>query len=78
MLIKINVGAITDPKLNEIIDNEKTLNEIITEYKFNTNQGVVAIDGTPVNKNDYNKSLKALRVVEGSYVTFAIKNGGNI
>ena len=78
MLIKVNVGPITDPKLNEIIDDEKSLNEIIEEYNFNTNQGVVAIDGTPVNKNDFNKSLKTLRVVEGSYVTFAIKNGGNI
>lgn len=78
MLIKVNVGPITDPKLNEIIDDEKSLNDIIEDYNFNTNQGVVAIDGTPINKNDFNKSLKDLKVVEGSYVTFAIKNGGNI
>lgn len=77
MLIKANIGSITDPKLNELVDDDKSLTEIIETYNFNTNQGVVAIDGTPVNKNSFDKSLKELGAVEGSYITFAIKNGGN-
>lgn len=77
MLIKANIGSITDPKRNEIVDNEKSLQEIINDYHFDTTNGVVTIDGTPVSKGEFTKSLKDLGAVEGSYITFSIKNGGN-
>lgn len=77
MLIKTNIGSITDPKKNEVIDDEETLENIISEYHFDTTNGVVTIDGTPIKKTEFNKTLKELGVVEGSYVTFSIKNGGN-
>lgn len=77
MLIKANIGSITDPKKNEIIDNKVTLQNVIEDYHFDTTNGVVTIDGTPVNKNEFDKTLEELGVVEGSYVTFSIKNGGN-
>lgn len=73
MLVRINVGPITDPK-TEMIDDSMTLADAIARFNLN---GELTLNGSSLSTVDKRKTLKELGIVQDDYLCSARKNGGN-
>ena len=73
MYIRLNVGQITDPR-QELVDDQLTLQEIITRYNLN---GEVTLNGSSLSQIDKRLKLADIGVSQDDYLCSARKNGGN-
>lgn len=73
MLVRINVGPITDPK-TEMIDDSMTLADAIARFNLN---GELTLNGSSLSTVDKRKTLKELGIAQDDYLCSARKNGGN-
>lgn len=73
MLVRINVGPITDPK-SELVDDSLTLADAIAKYNL---VGEITLNGSSLSTIDKRKTLKDLGITQDDYLCSARKNGGN-
>lgn len=73
MLVRINVGPITDPK-SELVEDSITLADAIAQYNL---VGELTLNGSSLSSVDKRKTLKELGISQDDYLCSARKNGGN-
>ena len=71
-MINLTIGTNTSRK-RVIVDPDTTLAEVLSNNDVNTSVGSIHIDGVPVSRNDYNKTLTELDVKDNAYIISVAK-----
>lgn len=71
-MINLTIGTNTSRK-RVIVDPDTTLAEILSNNDVNTSVGSIHIDGVPVSRNDYDKTLTELDVKDNAYIISVAK-----
>lgn len=73
MLVRLNIGPITDPQ-SAMVEDSMTLGDAIAKYNL---IGEVSLNGSSLSSVDKKKTLKELGITTDDYLCSARKNGGN-
>ena len=73
MLVRLNIGPITDPQ-SAMVEDSMTLGDAIAKYNL---IGEVSLNGSSLSSVDKKKTLKELGITKDDYLCSARKNGGN-
>lgn len=71
-MINLTIGTNTSRK-RVIVDPDTTLAEVLSNNDVNTSVGSIHIDGVPVSRNDYDKTLTELDVKDNAYIISVAK-----
>lgn len=71
-MINLTIGTNTSRK-RVIVDPDTTLAEVLSNNDVNTSVGSIHIDGVPVSRNDYDKTLAELDVKDNAYIISVAK-----
>lgn len=71
-MINVTIGTNTSRK-KVIIDQNTKLSDVLSENRVNTSVGTIHIDGTPIAKSDYDKTLSELNVTDNAYIISVAK-----
>ena len=73
MLVRLNIGPITDPQ-SAMVEDSMTLGDAIAKYNL---IGEISLNGSNLSSVDKKKTLKELGITTDDYLCSARKNGGN-
>lgn len=72
MNIRVTVGTNTSRK-NVIVDNSKTLREVLEENEIDYSRANVNLDGASLNPGDMDKTFAELGITENCFLIASIK-----
>ncbi|MCQ2968553.1 MAG: hypothetical protein MJ191_00255 [Clostridium sp.] len=71
-MINVTIGTNTSRK-RVIVEENKTLREILAENEVNTAVGTVHVDGIPVSVSEMGQTLAELNISDGAYIIAVAK-----
>ena len=71
-MINLTIGTNTSRK-KVIVDPNTTLSEVLSANDVNTSVGTIHIDGMPINRADYGKTLNELGIADNAYIISVAK-----
>lgn len=71
-MINLTIGTNTSRK-RVIVDPNTSLSQVLTDNEVNTSVGTIHIDGMPIARDDYSKTLSELGVQDNAYIISVAK-----
>ena len=71
-MINLTIGTNTSRK-RVIVDPNTSLSQVLTDNEVNTSVGTIHIDGMPITRDDYSKTLSELGVQDNAYIISVAK-----
>lgn len=71
-MINVTIGTNTSRK-KVVIDPNTKLSDLLADNGVNTSVGTIHIDGMPISRDDYNKTLSELDIKDNAYIISVAK-----
>lgn len=71
-MINVTIGTNTSRK-KVIVDPNTTLADVLADNGVNTSVGTIHVDGMPISRSDYEKTLSELDIKDNAYIISVAK-----
>lgn len=71
-MINVTIGTNTSRK-KVVIDPNTKLSDLLADNGVNTSVGTIHIDGMPISRSDYDKTLSELDIKDNAYIISVAK-----